>query len=214
MPIQKNYQQKFLKFALDSNALSFGDFTLKSGRISPYFFNAGMFNTGKEIAQLGKYYAQAIVNSGLEFDVLFGPSYKGVPLASVTSAYLYTEHNKNIGYSFNRKEAKSHGEKGLIVGSEISAKVLVIDDVITAGTSVNESVELIKQYGGTLVGVVIMLDRQERGQGETSAVNEIEQKHQVPVISVANLMDLTKFVSYDQNLFKRISEYRNKYGID
>ena len=162
----QDYQKEFLDFALNTGVLRFGEFTLKSGRISPYFFNAGLFNTGRSLAQLGKYYAQTIVDSGIEFDVLYGPAYKGIPLAAVTAAALAEYHNIDIPYAFNRKEAKDHGEGGTIVGHELTGKILIIDDVISAGTSVRESVDIIQQQGAQAGGVVIALDRQERGEGE------------------------------------------------
>ena len=166
----KTYQQEFLDFAIGQGVLKFGEFTLKSGRISPYFFNAGLFQTGSALAQLGKFYAQAIVDSGVEFDMLFGPAYKGIPLAAATAIALYEQHGKDYPYAFNRKEAKDHGEGGTIVGAALKGRVLVIDDVITAGTAIRESADIVAQNGATLAAVAIALDRQERGTGEQSAV--------------------------------------------
>jgi len=210
------YKEDFLQFALDMEVLRFGEFTLKSGRISPYFFNAGLFNTGAAIAKLGKFYAQAIADSGVQFDVLFGPAYKGIPLAAVTSAYLAEEHAIDVGFSFNRKEVKDHGEGGTIVGAALEGKILIIDDVISAGTSVRESVDLIKDHGATLAGVVVSLDRQERGQGSNSAIQEIEISYQVPVQSIVNLADLITFVSQDDGFSKvqeNIKAYKTRYGV-
>jgi len=209
-------QNEFLQFAVDNKVLKFGEFTLKSGRVSPYFFNAGYFNTGKAIMRLGEFYAELIANSNITFDVLFGPAYKGISLAAVTSACLYKNHNLNVGYAFNRKEAKSHGEGGTVVGAPLAGKVLIIDDVITAGTSVRESVELIKLSGAEFSGVVISLDRQEKGQGEKSAIQEIEDAYQVPVFSIANLASLSAFVAQQPELEKyqsQILAYRASYGI-
>ena len=162
----QDYQREFLDFALDLGVLRFGEFTLKSGRVSPYFFNAGLFNTGAALARLGRFYAQTIVDSGIRFDVLYGPAYKGIPLAAVTAAALYDHHGIDIPYAFNRKEAKSHGEGGSIVGHPLRGDVLIIDDVITAGTAIRESMDVIRAEGATPAGVVIALDRQERGKGE------------------------------------------------
>ena len=170
----KDYQNDFIEFAIQAGVLRFGEFTLKSGRTSTYFFNAGLFNTGEHLAKLGRCYAQAIVDSGIDFDVLFGPAYKGIPLAAAASIALAEQHGKNIPWCFNRKEAKDHGEGGNLVGSPLVGRILVIDDVITAGTAIRESVDIIKSAGAELVGVVIALDRQERVQVERSAIQEIE----------------------------------------
>jgi orotate phosphoribosyltransferase len=184
----QDYQREFLDFALEVGVLRFGEFTLKSGRRSPYFFNAGLFNTGGSLARLGRFYAQAIIASGGPFDVLFGPAYKGIPLAAVTAAALYDQHGRDLPYAFNRKEAKDHGEGGTIVGHPWrSRRVLIIDDVITAGTAIRESLEVIRAQGGTPAGVVIALDRQERGQGERSAIQEVEQDLGMPVAAIIRL---------------------------
>lgn len=208
--------QEFLQFAIENQVLKFGEFTLKSGRLSPYFFNAGLFNTGQSILRLGEFYAKTIVASGIEFDVLFGPAYKGISLAAVTSACLFKHHNTNIGFAFNRKEAKDHGEGGTVVGAELKGRVLIIDDVITAGTSVRESVDLIKANDAILAGVIISLDRQEKGETDLSAIQEIEHNYKVPVLSIVNLQDLSEFVSKQPELdiyVEKISAYRQDYGI-
>lgn len=212
------YQQQFIDFALQTGVLKFGQFKLKSGRISPYFFNAGLFNTGAALAHLGRYYAQAIVDSGIQFDVLYGPAYKGIPLAAVTAAALYDHHGKDVAYAFNRKEAKDHGEGGVIVGHALAGKVLIIDDVISAGTSVRESLDIIKHEGATPAGVVIALDRQERGTGSTSAVQQVEQEYGLPVAAIARLKDLISYLSQRQDDLAQhlpaIQEYRATYGVD
>ncbi|OOY43964.1 orotate phosphoribosyltransferase, partial [Solemya velum gill symbiont] len=190
----QDYQRSFLKFALDKEVLRFGEFTLKSGRLSPYFFNTGLFNTGLSLAELGRYYAQTIVDSDIQFDVLYGPAYKGIPLAAVTVAALADNHDIDVAYAFNRKEAKDHGEGGIIVGHPLEGRVLIIDDVISAGTSVRESVDIIREQNAEPAGVVIALDRQERGQGETSAVQEVESDIGIPVSAIAHLEDLITFV--------------------
>ncbi|RLJ19884.1 orotate phosphoribosyltransferase [bacterium endosymbiont of Escarpia laminata] len=212
----QNYQREFLDFALDVAVLRFGEFTLKSGRISPYFFNAGLFNTGASLARLGRYYAQAIVDSGIEFDVLYGPAYKGIPLAAVTAAALYDHHGRDVPYAFNRKEAKDHGEGGIIVGHELNGGVLIIDDVISAGTSVRESVEIIKNLGATPAGVVIALDRQERGKGERSAIQEVESDYGIPVTSIVALEQLVEYLGEkpgSEESLARIRAYREQYGV-
>jgi orotate phosphoribosyltransferase len=212
----QNYQQEFLDFALDVGVLRFGEFTLKSGRISPYFFNAGLFNTGASLARLGRFYAQAILDSGMEFDLLFGPAYKGIPLAAVTAAALYDHHGIDIPYAFNRKEAKAHGEGGSIVGHELSGKIVIIDDVITAGTAVRESVEIIKAQGATPAGVVIALDRQERGTGPRSAIQEVEDELGIPVAAIVKLEHLIDHLAEKRDsgaVLDSIHGYRSQYGI-
>src|SRR5210317_57914 len=190
----KNYQHDFINFALSAGVLRFGEFTLKSGRISPYFFNAGLFNTGEHLARLGRCYAQAIVDSGSNFDVLFGPAYKGIPLAAATSIALADHHQRNIPWCFNRKEAKDHGEGGNLVGAGLSGRVMVIDDVITAGTAIRESVEIIQAAGAELAGVVIALDRQERGRGQQSAIQEAEEAYGISVASIVRLEHLLEYL--------------------
>ncbi len=212
----QKYQEEFLDFALEIGVLRFGSFILKSGRQSPYFFNSGLFNTGTSLARLGRYYAQAIEASGIEYDMLFGPSYKGIPLATATSIALADHHNKDIPYAFNRKEAKDHGEGGIIVGSELSGRVLVIDDVISAGTSVRESVSIIKTHQAQLAGVIISLDRQERGQDDTSAIQEVEAAYGIQVASIVKLADLITYLESRtgmENELTAIRDYSAKYGV-
>lgn len=213
----RDYQHEFLDFALDAGVLKFGEFTLKSGRISPYFFNAGLFNTGASLARLGRYYAQTIVDSGIEFDVLYGPAYKGIPLAAVTAAALYDQHGLDVAYAFNRKEAKDHGEGGIIVGHALEGRVLIIDDVISAGTSVRESVDIIRVQQATTAGVVIALDRQEKGTGDKSAIQEVEQDYGIPVAAIANLSNLVTYLKQrgdSPEYLAGISAYREKYGVE
>jgi orotate phosphoribosyltransferase len=212
----QDYQREFLDFALDVGVLRFGEFTLKSGRISPYFFNAGLFNTGASLARLGRYYAQAIVDAGIEFNVLYGPAYKGIPLAAATAAALYDHHGIDIPYAFNRKEAKDHGEGGLIVGHALEGRILVIDDVISAGTSVRESVDIIKGQQAIPAGVVIALDRQERGQGERSAIQEVESDYGMPVTAIVRLAQLIEYLEEKEDAgeaLQRIQAYRSRYGV-
>ena len=212
----QDYQRDFLDFALDVGVLRFGEFTLKSGRISPYFFNAGLFNTGASLARLGRYYAQAIVDSGIEFDLLYGPAYKGIPLAAVTAAALYDQHGLDVPYAFNRKEAKDHGEGGTIVGHPLQGKVMIIDDVISAGTSVRESVEIIQNMNATPAGVVIALDRQEKGQGERSAIQEVEGDYAMPVSAIVRLEQLIEYLQEKPDAMEdlaRIRAYRTQYGV-
>ena len=215
-PDMQDYQRDFLDFALDLGVLRFGQFTLKSGRVSPYFFNAGLFNTGGALARLGRYYAQAIVDSGISFDVLYGPAYKGIPLAAVTAAALFDQHGVDTPYAFNRKEAKSHGEGGNIVGHPLEGRILIIDDVITAGTAIRESFEIIAAAGAKPAGVVIALDRQERGQGERSAIQEVEADHGVPVTAIVRLAELIEFVGQRGDAtedLQNIEAYREQYGV-
>ncbi|MCK5717832.1 MAG: orotate phosphoribosyltransferase [Thiomargarita sp.] len=187
------YQEEFLTLAIEHNVLRFGDFTLKSGRKSPYFFNAGLFNTGKSLAQLGIFYAKAIQNAGISFDMIFGPAYKGIPIVSTTAIAL--SKYRNVPYCFNRKEVKDHGEGGSIVGAPLTGEVLLIDDVISAGTAIGEAVEIIQAASAQLTGVVIALNRQERGKTSLSAVEEVEQKYGVPVISIVTVDDLIHFLA-------------------
>lgn len=213
----KAYQQQFIDFALSTGVLRFGQFTLKSGRISPYFFNSGLFNSGASLARLGRFYAQTIVESGIAYDVLFGPAYKGIPLASTTAVALADHHQRDVPYVFNRKEAKDHGEGGQLVGAPLNGKVLIIDDVISAGTSVRESVEIIRAAGAEPAGVVIALDRQERGKGQMSAIQEVEQQHGIPVISIISLNDLLSYLAEDSSLpvetLPAVKAYRAEYGV-
>jgi orotate phosphoribosyltransferase len=212
----RDYEREFLRFALEQQVLRFGDFTLKSGRKSPYFFNAGLFNTGQTLAALGRFYARAIVASDISFDVLFGPAYKGIPLAAAASIALAEQHGRDVPFAFNRKEVKDHGEGGAVVGSRLAGRVLIIDDVITAGTSVRESVELIRTQGAEPAGVVIALDRQERGAGERSAVQEVQAQFDMPVSSIATLAVLESYLAEQpdaQARLEAVREYRNRYGV-
>jgi len=206
----------FINFIAEAGVLKWGEFTLKSGRISPYFFNAGLFNTGGHLDQLSQAYASAIAASSLEYDVLFGPAYKGIPLAATTSVALARDHGMNIPYAFNRKEIKDHGEGGQIVGHAVSGRVLIIDDVITAGTAIRESIDLINQHGATPAGVVVALDRMERGQGTLSAIQEVEQDYGLPVMSILNLNDLIDYLrqqSGDETTLAAMQAYRGSYGV-
>ena len=212
----KNYQHEFIDFAITAGVLRFGEFTLKSGRASPYFFNAGLFNTGEHLARLGRFYTQAIVDSETEFDVLFGPAYKGNPLAVAAGIALADHQQRNVPWCFNRKEAKEHGEGGSLVGSDLTGKVLVIDDVITAGTAIRESVDIIRAAGAALGGVVIALDRQERGQGKQSAIQEVEAEHGITVTSIVTLAHLLEYLQAQGNRdadIAQIESYREQYGV-
>ena len=210
-----DFRQAFLSFAIEQNVLCFGEFKTKAGRISPYFFNAGLFADGMALKQLGEFYAKAIRAAGIKFDVLFGPAYKGIPLAATTVVALAAQGQK-VPYSFNRKEAKNHGEGGTIVGAPLRGRVLIIDDVISAGTSVRESVELIRSHGATPAGVVIALDRMERGQGALSAVQEVQAQYGIPVFAIASLTDLLAYLhdhpNMEQNL-QAVARYREVYGV-
>ena len=212
----QEFQQQFIEFAIDKGVLCFGEFTLKSGRLSPYFFNSGRFNDGESLRRLGSYYRQAIENSGLDFDMLFGPAYKGIPLAS-SVAISYAEQKRNVPYCFDRKETKDHGEGGNTLGAPLAGRVLLIDDVITAGTSVKHSREIIHSAGATAVGIAIGLDRQEKGQGERSAIQEIEQEHAMRVISIISLDNLVEHLESRADMamhLDNIRKYREKYGVD
>ncbi|MCA1798220.1 MAG: orotate phosphoribosyltransferase [Xanthomonadaceae bacterium] len=212
----KDAQHRFLEFALERGVLRFGEFTLKSGRKSPYFFNAGLFNSGSALAELGRFYAQAIVDSGIKFDVLFGPAYKGIPLAAVTAVALADGHGRDIPYAFNRKEAKDHGEGGTIVGAPLAGRVLIIDDVITAGTAIGEAVEIIRSQGGEPCGVVISLDREERGSGALSAVQDVRERHGIEVVAVARLTDLIAHIGQAPGMADALAAlraYQAEYGV-
>ena len=209
------FRQEFLRFALECDVLRFGEFKTKSGRLSPYFFNSGLFNTGESLARLGRYYAEAALASGVKFDMIFGPAYKGIPLVSALAIGL-AEKGHNLPYSFNRKEAKDHGEGGVIVGAPLAGRVLIVDDVITAGTSVRESVQLIRTHGAEPAGVLIMLDRMERGTGTLSALQEITAQFGIPVIAIAALPDVLALVGANTALTEfrgKIEVYRGKYGV-
>lgn len=216
----KDYQREFIEFALTKKVLRFGEFTLKSGRTSPYFFNAGLFNTGRDLARLGRFYAQALADSTIEFDLLFGPAYKGIPIATTTAVALADHHDMDIPYCFNRKEAKKHGEGGSLVGSPLEGKIMLVDDVITAGTAIRESMEIIKTHGAELSGVLIALDRQEKGQGELSAIQEVERDFATQVIAIVTLADVVTYleekISSQPALvisLANINKYRESYGI-
>ncbi|WP_447652230.1 orotate phosphoribosyltransferase [Pseudomonas abietaniphila] len=210
------YQRDFIRFAIDRGVLRFGEFTLKSGRTSPYFFNAGLFNSGSALAQLGKFYASAVVESGISFDVLFGPAYKGIPLAAATAVALADHHNLDLPWCFNRKEAKAHGEGGSLVGAPLTGDVLIIDDVITAGTAIREVMQIIKAQGANAAGVLIALNRQERGNGELSAIQEVERDFGIPVVSIVSLNQVLEFLADDPQLKQHlpaVEAYRAQYGI-
>jgi orotate phosphoribosyltransferase len=212
----QEYQKAFLGFAIETGVLRLGSFTLKSGRESPYFFNAGLFNSGASLGQLGRFYAEALLASGLEFDMLFGPAYKGIPLAASTAIALADQHNRDVPYAFNRKEAKDHGEGGTIVGSPLSGRVLIVDDVITAGTSVRESVAMIEAAGAVPCGVLIALDRCEVGEGNRSAIEELQQRFGLRTVSIASLHDLIAYLSDeapDPKFAAALQAYRQRYGV-
>ena len=212
----QDYQREFIDLALSSDVLRFGEFKLKSGRISPYFFNAGLFCTGAALAKLGEFYAAAITDSGLKFDTLFGPAYKGIPLAAACAISLAQHHKRSVPYCFNRKEAKTHGEGGQLVGAPLKGDILIIDDVITAGTAIRESIEIIEQEKANFAGVLIALDRQEKGQGELSAIQEIESQHHIPVVSIVSLEHIISYISQNPKYADKLDSiraYRDQYGI-
>ncbi|WP_263261928.1 orotate phosphoribosyltransferase [Pseudomonas sp. RIT-PI-S] len=210
------YQRDFIRFAIERGVLRFGEFTLKSGRTSPYFFNAGLFNTGSALARLGQCYASAIVDSGLNFDVLFGPAYKGIPLASATAVALADKHARDVPWCFNRKEAKDHGEGGSLVGAPLKGDVLIIDDVITAGTAIREVMTIIQAENARAAAVLIALNRQERGKGELSAIQEVERDYGIPVVSIVSLDQVLEYLAEDAQLKQHlpaVEAYRAQYGI-
>ena len=211
-----DYQREFIEFAIRNEVLRFGEYTLKSGRISPYFFNSGLFNSGASIARLGRYYAETIMRSELAFDILFGPAYKGIPLAVATTVAIAEHHGRDVPYAFNRKETKDHGEGGIIVGATLRGRVIIIDDVISAGTSVSESIQLIRAVGAEPAGVVVALDRQERSRGSLSAIQEVEQQHGIPVFSIITLDQIMSCISGMRGMndvLTRVQAYRGQYGI-
>lgn len=210
------YQRDFIRFAIDRGVLRFGQFTLKSGRTSPYFFNAGLFDSGLALARLGRFYAAAVVDSGIAFDVLFGPAYKGIPLAATTAVALAEHHQRDVPWCFNRKEAKDHGEGGTLVGAPLAGKVLIVDDVITAGTAIREVMQIIQAQGAQAAGVLIALNRQERGQGELSAIQEVERDFGMPVVSIVSLELVLEYLADDAELkqyLPAVQAYRAEYGI-
>lgn len=210
------YQSEFIALAIKCQALRFGEFTLKSGRVSPYFFNAGQFQTGAALAGLGRFYAQALVDARVEFDMVFGPAYKGIPLATTTAIALADHHQRDLPYCFNRKEAKNHGEGGNLVGAPLKGRVAIVDDVITAGTAIREVLSIIEDAGAQPATILIGLNRQERGQGELSAIQELEHSTGVPVISIINLDHITAYLEASGNTddtLARIAAYRTHYGV-
>ncbi|WP_339800100.1 orotate phosphoribosyltransferase [uncultured Marinobacter sp.] len=210
-----DYQHEFIEFAIHRNVLKFGEFTLKSGRTSPYFFNAGLFNTGDDLLRLGQAYAAALSRSGLEYDIIFGPAYKGIPLATTTAMTLANQGD-NRPWAFNRKEAKDHGEGGNIVGAPLAGRVLIIDDVITAGTAIRESMDLIKAAGATPAGVLIALDRQERGKGAQSAIQEVEDSFGIPVVSIIRLEQVLHYLQSRpgfESHAEAVARYRAEFGV-
>ena len=210
------HQKEFIDLILDRDVLRFGEFTLKSGRASPYFFNAGLINDGDSLARLGACYAQAVIDAGTGFDMLFGPAYKGIPLATATAIALAEHHRRNVSVAFNRKEAKSHGEAGTLIGAPLAGRVLIVDDVITAGTAVRESIGLIRSAGASPAGVLLALDRQERGQGELSAVQEVQTAFSIPVIRIITLDDLIEHLEAagPSDELAALWNHRACFGVD
>ena len=212
----KAYQKEFIEFAIEKQVLKFGEFTLKSGRISPYFFNAGLFNTGRDLARLGRFYAAALQDSGIAYDLLFGPAYKGIPIATTTAVALSNDYDLDVPYCFNRKEAKTHGEGGSLVGSELTGKIMLVDDVITAGTAIRESMDIINAHKAELAGVLIALDRQEKGKAELSAIQEVERDYDAKVISIVELADVVSYLETlpeMQQHLESVQAYRHQYGV-
>ncbi|MDF7679615.1 orotate phosphoribosyltransferase [Enterobacteriaceae bacterium ESL0689] len=212
----KLYQRQFIDFALNKQVLRFGEFTLKSGRKSPYFFNAGLFNTGHDLALLGRFYAAALVDSAVDFDLLFGPAYKGIPIATTTAVALAEHHDRDVPYCFNRKETKQHGEGGNLVGSPLAGRVMLVDDVITAGTAIRESMTMIQAHGATLAGVLISLDRQERGNSQLSAIQEVERDYGCKVTAIITLQDLMSYLAEKPQMAGQLAAvraYQEKFGV-
>lgn len=212
----QQYQRDFIQLAINHEVLCFGEFTLKSGRISPYFFNAGKFQSGAALAALGRFYADALESAKIEYDVVFGPAYKGIPLAATTAVALADHHGKDMPYAFNRKEAKAHGEGGSLVGAPLVGKILIVDDVITAGTAVREVMSIINAEGAAPAAVLIGLNRQEKGQAELSAIQEVERDYAIPVVSIVCLDDIIEFLEEQgeqQNVVAKIRDYRTQYGV-
>lgn len=212
----KDYQKEFIEFAIEKQVLKFGEFTLKSGRISPYFFNAGLFNTGRDLARLGRFYAAALHDANIDYDLLFGPAYKGIPIATTTAVALSNDYDLDVPYCFNRKEAKTHGEGGSLVGSELAGKIMLVDDVITAGTAIRESMDIIQAHNAELAGVLIALDRQEKGKAELSAIQEVERDYSATVIAIVQLSDVVNYLKDKpemQTHLKAVNAYRETYGV-
>lgn len=210
------YQREFIEFAVQRGVLRFGEFTLKSGRVSPYFFNAGLFDSGLALAKLGRFYAQALEEQGLSYDLLFGPAYKGIPLAATTAVALAEHHQRDVPWCFNRKEAKEHGEGGSLVGAPLAGNVVIVDDVITAGTAIREVMQIIQAQGAQAAAVLIALDRQERGTGTLSAIQEVERDFNIPVISIVSLQQVLEYLAQSTELKQHlpaVERYREKYGI-
>ena len=216
MTMLAEYQKHFIDFALEAGVLSFGEYTLKSGRTSPYFFNAGVFNTGRLLSRLGGFYADALVASGMPFDMLFGPAYKGIPLVSSSTASLDDKFPIDVPYAFNRKEEKNHGEGGRLVGAEVSGRVVIVDDVITAGTAIRETMSLLEDTEAEVSGILVAIDRQEKGNGELSAIQEVEQEYGVSVSSIIKLEHIVEYLN-DQEFYSEVltlmDDYRTQYGI-
>lgn len=212
----QQYQREFIKFAIEQNVLCFGEFELKSGRVSPYFFNSGLFKTGLALAKLGRFYAAALEDASISYDILFGPAYKGIPLVVTTAVSLASDYDKDIPYVFNRKEAKSHGEGGSLVGSTLEGRVVIIDDVITAGTAIREVMAIIDQAGATPAATLIAVNRMEKGKGELSAIQEVERDYNMPVVSIISLSHIVQYLEeiggHDQHI-AAIAKYREQYGI-
>ena len=212
----KQYQKDFIEFAIERGVLKFGEFPLKSGRTSPYFFNAGLFNQGSDLARLGRFYAAALQDSGVDYDLLFGPAYKGIPIATAAAIALYDTYQKDVPYCFNRKEKKDHGEGGNLVGSPLKGRVMLVDDVITAGTAIRESMEIVQANGAELAGVLIALDRQEKGKGELSAIQEVERDYGATVISIVKLNDVIEYLKNSPDFAQyldKVTAYRAEYGV-
>jgi len=204
--------QKFIQLALKKQVLKFGEFTLKSGRVSPYFFNAGLFDDGESLSLLGEYFAQSLEKDGIEFDMLYGPAYKGIPIATAIAAAYYKLYQRNIPVAFNRKEVKDHGEGGVLIGAPLKGKVLIVDDVVSAGTSVRESIDIIQNNGAVVAGISVALDRQEKGQGELSAIGELQQQYGLKTVSIAGLNDLIVFLADDEEKLEKVQNYKDQYG--
>ncbi len=207
-----NTAAKFIQLALKKQVLKFGEFTLKSGRISPYFFNAGLFDDGESLSLLGEYYARTIKESGIQFDMLYGPAYKGIPIATTIATAYYRLYDENIPVAFNRKEAKDHGEGGVLIGAPLSGKVLIVDDVVSAGTSVRESIDIINNNDAQVAGISVALDRQEKGMSELSAIGELQQQYGLATVAISGLDDLIKFLADDAEKLEKVKSYKAQYG--